>query len=70
MPNVRVLRVIEYTGDAQDVLEHLSNRGVISQRSFHGISGKMFTVREGLIGEFPEYLNFGDMDAKVPQDAE
>lgn len=50
--NVRVLRVLEYTGTREWVEKTLQARRVKGQVRFGGVG----TIREALVGEFPEPL--------------
>jgi hypothetical protein len=51
MTYVRVLRVLEYIGESDDVMADLEKRYIKGSYT----NGKV-TIREGIIGEYPEIL--------------
>lgn len=55
MPKVRVLRVLEYTGDLEKVMADLEIRGVKGSVTY-GNPGSRVTIREAIIGGYPEIL--------------
>lgn len=51
MPQVRVLRILEYIGDQEDIERDLNRRSVKGEHV-----SLAYTIREGFVGEFPELL--------------
>jgi hypothetical protein len=55
----RILRVLEYTGPSEMLIKHLEQRHI--KGTFVGQNGRV-TIREAIVGEFPEILERSDDD--------
>ena len=59
---VRVLRLLEYTGPREAVEKHFKMRGLKGSVTY-GLPGSVITIREGIIGEFPEVVERSNDDS-------
>jgi hypothetical protein len=60
MPKVRVLRILEYVGEHEAIEFHLNQRSVKGTHEFSFKIGGVyspFTIREAILGDYPEILN-------------
>lgn len=65
MKQVRVLRLLEYIGTAEQVIEAMEQRGV---KGTHRIPGRGLVIREAILGETPEILNMPPTDEHSDDD--
>ncbi len=63
---VRVLRLLEYTGDLHELKEHLSKRGVQgTKRLSDHVATSTIVIREHILGDSVDVFEALELSAKI-----